>query len=78
MDCQTALTASAANPQADRGTLAETFGAAIARVVTTLLDWQERAGQRRQLAALDPHGLKDVGLDPADACREALKPFWRP
>ncbi len=78
MDCQTALTASAANPRTRRDSPVEVFGAVIARAVNTLLDWQERAGQRRLLSALGPDGIKDVGLDPADAYREASKPFWRP
>ena len=78
MDCQTTLTASAAKPRADKDTLADAFGAVLTQTVTTLLDWQERAEQRRQLSALDAHSIKDAGLDPADAYREASKPFWRP
>ena len=41
-----------------------------------LLDWQELARQRRALAALDDHMLKDIGLSRADARQEAERPFW--
>ena len=78
MDCQTTLAASAADPRADKDSPAEAIGAVFTRAVNTLLDWQERASQRRQLLALDAHGIKDTGLDPAEAYREASKPFWQP
>ncbi|MBY0431538.1 MAG: DUF1127 domain-containing protein [Rhodospirillales bacterium] len=38
--------------------------------------WMERARARRQLAALDDHMLKDIGLSRCDAVHEADKPFW--
>jgi uncharacterized protein YjiS (DUF1127 family) len=50
--------------------------AMIAQTVSVLLEWQERARQRRQLMALDARMLQDVGLTRADAVREAGKPFW--
>ena len=50
---------------------------AVGNLVMTLLDWQERARQRRQLLALDDAALKDFGRNSADAVREAEKPFWR-
>jgi uncharacterized protein YjiS (DUF1127 family) len=34
------------------------------------------ARQRRHLAVLDDHLLRDIGLDRADATREAYRPFW--
>ena len=52
-------------------------GAAVGNVMTTLLDWQERASQRRQLLDLDDAALKDFGRSRADAAREGTKPFWR-
>ena len=52
-------------------------GAVVDRFVTTLLDWQERARQRRQLFDLDDAALKDFGRSRADAAREGAKPFWR-
>lgn len=47
-------------------------------LVDILLEWHERARQRRQLMALSDHLLKDVGINRADAEHEASKPFWRP
>ncbi len=43
----------------------------------TLLDWQERAAQRRRLAAMSDRMLGDIGLSRADIARERAKPFWR-
>jgi uncharacterized protein YjiS (DUF1127 family) len=42
------------------------------------MDWNQRQRQRRHLAAMDDHMLKDIGVSAADAAREAGKPFWRP
>ena len=52
-------------------------GAAVCHLATTLLDWQERARQRRQLFDLDDAALKDFGRSRADATCEGTKPFWR-
>ena len=49
----------------------------VDNVVMTLLDWQERARQRRQLLALDDRALQDFGRSRADAACEGYKPFWR-
>ena len=49
----------------------------ISNLVTTLLDWQDRAHQRRQLLALGDGALKDFGRNRADAVHEGDKPFWR-
>ncbi len=35
-----------------------------------------RRRQRHDLAELDEHLLKDIGVTPAEAAREAAKPFW--
>ena len=43
----------------------------------TLLLWQERASQRRRLAELDGHMLKDLGITRGEAQMEAAKPFWQ-
>lgn len=39
--------------------------------------WIERHRQRRALAGLDDHLLKDIGIGRADAWQESRKPFWR-
>ncbi len=49
-----------------------------ARGLDQLLEWQDRARQRRQLASLESHVLKDLGLSRADVAGEISKPFWRP
>jgi uncharacterized protein YjiS (DUF1127 family) len=36
-----------------------------------------RGRQRRDLAALSDHGLRDIGLSRADVDLEVTKPFWR-
>ena len=38
--------------------------------------WFERSRQRRALAELDDRLLCDIGVTPAQARREAAKPFW--
>jgi uncharacterized protein YjiS (DUF1127 family) len=48
----------------------------IAVLVDTLLDWQERARQRRQLLSLGDRALQDFGASRADASAEGDKPFW--
>ena len=45
-------------------------GALIAR-------WLETARQRRTLAALDDHVLRDIGITRVEAEREAERPFWQ-
>jgi uncharacterized protein YjiS (DUF1127 family) len=42
-----------------------------------LADCSERARQRRFLAALPDHGLRDIGLTRADVESEIAKPCWR-
>lgn len=44
-----------------------------------LLTWIARSRERRAVADLAESGrlLRDVGLMPAQALREAAKPFWR-
>ena len=53
-------------------------GTAVGNLLTRLLDWQDRARQRRRLLALDGAVLKDFGRNSADASGEGNKPFWRP
>jgi uncharacterized protein YjiS (DUF1127 family) len=49
----------------------------FAQLVARVEGWLERRRQRRALLALDDKLLKDIGLAPSDAWREAHKPFWR-
>lgn len=46
-------------------------------VPETLIEWQRRHQDRQALASLDDRLLRDVGISPAEAAREAAKPFWR-
>lgn len=48
------------------------------RALEGLLVWSDRSRQRRQLAELDDHMLRDIGLSRADVMAETTKPFWRP
>ena len=50
--------------------------AAVARLRHALALWFGRARQRHDLAGLDAHLLKDIGVTPGQAGREAAKPFW--
>ena len=48
-----------------------------ARLIDLILDWNERARSRRQLAGLTEGELKDIGLTQSDVTIESSKPFWR-
>ncbi len=49
----------------------------LARLVTAVRAAALRQRERRQLAALDAHLLRDIGLDSQTAASEATKPFWK-
>jgi uncharacterized protein YjiS (DUF1127 family) len=49
----------------------------IGGLFDTLIQYHQRARQRRALAALDDRLLKDINISREDAMREARKPFWR-
>lgn len=53
-------------------------GTVLARLVETVRAAAVRRRERRQLAALDPHLLRDIGLDAQTAESECAKPFWKP
>lgn len=50
--------------------------ALLSSVMTRLSAWYWSARTRRQLAELDAHGLRDIGLSEADRRRECARPFW--
>lgn len=50
---------------------------AVAHAVGRQLQrWSALSRQRRQLAALSDHALKDIGLSRADIETEINRPFW--
>ena len=53
----------------------------IADLGSTIQQWVARSRQRRALREIaernDNHLLKDIGVSPEEAFREADKPFWR-
>ena len=51
-------------------------GGAVSAAIALLATWQDRWMQRRNLSQLDSRMLRDIGLDPYEARREARKPFW--
>lgn len=58
--------------------LARDAAGGLARAVSLVHAWQERAAMRYRLMELDERMLKDIGLSRADALSEGEKPFWRP
>ena len=48
----------------------------VLRMIGVLRDWNERARQRHQLAALGSHLLRDIGIDRDAARRESSRHFW--
>ncbi len=46
-------------------------------VAVVLTKWSMRHRTRKALARLDPHMLKDIGLDPRTARHEASRMFWQ-
>jgi uncharacterized protein YjiS (DUF1127 family) len=54
------------------------FRAALRSLVEHAIQWHERSRQRRHLAQLSDHMLRDIGLSRADVWAECEKPFWRP
>jgi uncharacterized protein YjiS (DUF1127 family) len=49
----------------------------LSALILQLLEWQERARQRRQLLALSDGALKDFGANRTDADGEGSKPGWQ-
>ena len=46
-------------------------------LLKTVDSWVQRAYQRKQLAQLESHLLKDIGLTEEMVAKEVAKPFWR-
>ncbi len=49
----------------------------VAAVIALARVWLTRIRERRELAALTEHELRDIGVTPADVFWETEKPFWR-
>ncbi len=60
-----------------RRSLSASAGRGAGTLMVTLLNWLERARERRQLLALGDRALQDFGASRADAAHEGDKPFWR-
>jgi len=52
------------------------LGRFVARLLSAVLEWQDRANQRHRLRGMSDYMLKDLGLTRADVEWEASKPFW--
>ena len=52
------------------------IGVCYRGLVKTCEHYYQRASQRRALANLDDHLLRDIGVSRGEAQREARKPFW--
>jgi uncharacterized protein YjiS (DUF1127 family) len=50
---------------------------AVARLGRILNEWRGRARGRREIAKLDPHAARDLGISLSQLQFEAQKPFWR-
>ena len=46
------------------------------KLLRMLARWRRNHRSRRQLANLEPHHLKDIGLIQSEASREAKRWFW--
>ena len=50
---------------------------AVARLGRILNEWRNRARGRREIAKLDHHAARDLGISLSQIQFEAQKPFWR-
>ncbi|HEY4164980.1 MAG TPA: DUF1127 domain-containing protein [Dongiaceae bacterium] len=60
-----------------RNTLVFAVWTAAKFVWSILQGWSERARQRRTLALLSDHSLRDIGLSRMEVNFESRRPFWR-
>jgi len=51
--------------------------APLLRLCRFVVSRYERWLQRQDLAELDDHILRDIGISPQEVARECAKPFWR-
>ena len=63
-----------ADPQRHRRSLLHRL---VAGIADALERWRQRQEQRRALAMLSDHLLRDIGLTRQDAEQELRKPFWQ-
>lgn len=49
----------------------------LVRLALIWAEWEDRARGRRALRHLDPHLLRDIGLNAPAAQEEIAKLFWR-
>jgi len=54
----------------------DALAAAGRRALAAAYAWNRRRHDRRTLAELDDHLLRDIGIDRHQALVEASKPFW--
>jgi uncharacterized protein YjiS (DUF1127 family) len=47
-------------------------------IALRLRNWQANRRARRELAMVDAHTLRDLGISPELVKYELLQPFWRP
>jgi uncharacterized protein YjiS (DUF1127 family) len=71
-------------PFPDFSAQAPSFASALAAIYSHIASFSiwlatclERQRQRGQLAELDDHMLRDIGITRVEALREAGKPWWR-
>jgi uncharacterized protein YjiS (DUF1127 family) len=48
----------------------------LKKMKETIAEWQNRLHSRRELAAIDDAGLRDIGVSRSTARYEISKPFW--
>jgi uncharacterized protein YjiS (DUF1127 family) len=73
----TAKTASASAPAHPDGRLPFPFVILRRFRLHLLARWYDRHLQRLDLAEIDDHLLRDLGLTPEDVRRECAKSFWQ-
>ncbi len=55
----------------------KSFAGVLRQLLANVPLWRQRIRQRRDLAKLDDHLLRDIGIDRLTAMEEVDKPFWR-